>query len=498
MTETPDRNGAAKWLTAAILAKLVIGTAISSAAEPLQLHPTNPQYFLFRGQPTVLVGNSEHYGSVLNSDFDYRRYLDTVKADGLNVTRLFMGTYREPLETLAAGQAGNTLAPKPNRFLAPWPRSNEAGAADGLNKFDLNRWDGAYFKRLKDFVNAASERGVVVEVALFSNYYDDQDWENSPLNAKSNINGIGNVALADALSLKDPRLLAVEDALVRKIVTELRDFDNVYYEICNEPWITEPYSPVPVEWQIHIAATIVTTESTFPAQHLIAQEFVERVQNPVEQTSLYMIRGAPSAEALAHNDRFPIPKGVNETGYLGTADSPYRIQAWVMFVSGGALFLGLDYSFIVGHEDGSFVLPTNQLGGGSQALRSQLGVLLAFIKTLDILKMAPSDKVIKAILPDNTPAYALADIGQSYVIYIHQGRSVVSNSAEGPNHAVATIHRSTKLTLNLPSGTYDATWINTKTGRVEQRVMLEPVHDIASVESPQYYEDIALAINRED
>ena len=62
---------------------------------PLALHPDNPRYFLFRGKPTVLVTSGEHYGAVLNLDFDYVRYLDALAADGLNHTRMFSGAYRE-------------------------------------------------------------------------------------------------------------------------------------------------------------------------------------------------------------------------------------------------------------------------------------------------------------------------------------------------------------------------------------------------------------------
>ena len=53
-----------------------------AAGPPIGLHPDNPHYFLFRGRPTVLVGSTEHYGAVLNLDFDYVRYLDELHARG--------------------------------------------------------------------------------------------------------------------------------------------------------------------------------------------------------------------------------------------------------------------------------------------------------------------------------------------------------------------------------------------------------------------------------
>ena len=133
---------------------------LMAASAPLALHPENPHYFLFRGQPTLLITSGEHYGAVLNLDFDYLKYLDTLNHAGLNLTRTFTGAYVEPGG--AFNIARNTLAPAPNRFLAPWARSRTPGYANGGNKFDLTKWDAAYFKRLKDFVAEAARRGIVV------------------------------------------------------------------------------------------------------------------------------------------------------------------------------------------------------------------------------------------------------------------------------------------------------------------------------------------------
>jgi hypothetical protein len=129
------------------------------------LHPENGHYFLFRGKPTVLITSGEHYGAVLNLDFNYKRYLDTLAADGLNNTRTFSGAYVEPQGAFNIER--NTLAPRDGRFVCPWQRSDKPGYAGGGTKFDLGRWDEAYFRRLRDFVAYASERGVVVEMNLF-------------------------------------------------------------------------------------------------------------------------------------------------------------------------------------------------------------------------------------------------------------------------------------------------------------------------------------------
>ena len=64
-------------------------------AKPLCLNPDNPHYFLFRGSPTVLIASGEHYGSVINPDFDYRTYLDTLRKEGGNLTRAVARTMCE-------------------------------------------------------------------------------------------------------------------------------------------------------------------------------------------------------------------------------------------------------------------------------------------------------------------------------------------------------------------------------------------------------------------
>ena len=94
-------------------------------AASLQLHPENPHYFRFRGKPTVLITSGEHYGAVLSLDFDGLKYLRTLHADHLNLTRLFTGAYVEPLG--AFNIARNTLAPEPGRFVCPRTRSDTPG-----------------------------------------------------------------------------------------------------------------------------------------------------------------------------------------------------------------------------------------------------------------------------------------------------------------------------------------------------------------------------------
>src|SRR5882672_12654814 len=110
---------------------LILFSAVAlahGASKPIALHPDNPHYFLWRSKPTVLITSGEHYGAVLNLDFDYRKYLDTLAKDKLNLTRTFAGgAYVEPQG--AFNIARNTLAPAANLYITPWARSNVPGYA---------------------------------------------------------------------------------------------------------------------------------------------------------------------------------------------------------------------------------------------------------------------------------------------------------------------------------------------------------------------------------
>src|SRR5262245_57480734 len=159
---------------------------------PLMLHPENPHFFLFRGKPTAIITSGEHYGALLNLDFDFYKYFDTLAEDDLNCTRTWSGAYCE--HPAAFNIASNSLAPLLNRYIAPWARSDQPGYPNGGNKFDLKKWDKAYFKRLRQFMTLASRRGVIVEMNLFCPFYEEGMWLLSPMNATNNVNNVGNVA----------------------------------------------------------------------------------------------------------------------------------------------------------------------------------------------------------------------------------------------------------------------------------------------------------------
>jgi hypothetical protein len=109
--------------------------------------------------------------------------------------------------------------------------------------------------------------------------------------------------------------------------------------------------------------------------------------------------------------------GDNETGFRGTNDAPYRMEGWDFLIAGGALYNNLDYSFTVGHEDGTFVYPARQPGGGNPSFRRQMRALRDFMHDLDFVRMKPDNSIIKTA-PVSHTARALVEPGKTYAIYL--------------------------------------------------------------------------------
>jgi hypothetical protein len=457
------------------VASVATGAPPAKDRTPLALHPDNSHYFVFRGKPTVFITSAEHYGAVLNRDFDYGKYLDELHAHGLNLTRTFTGAYCE--DTKSFGIARNTLAPAEGKLVCPWARADVSGYAGGGNKFDLSKWDSEYFRRLRDFLDKASERGVVVELNLFCPFYEDSMWRLSPMNAANNVNDVGKLPRQAVYDLrKNGELQKVQESMVEKLVIELNRYDNLYYEVCNEPC----FGGVTDEWQRRMVDVIVAAEKPLVNKHLISVNVAngsKKVENPHPAVSIFNFHYATPPDAIAANFALNKVIGDNETGFKGTADAHYRMEGWEFVLAGGGLYNNLDYSFAVGSEDGSFKFPDKSPGGGGRDLRQQMKVLKDFIHGFDFVRMRPDGGVVKGGLPPKGRARVLSESGKQYAVYLHGGPDA-------------------RLSLALPGGRYKAEWVSPASGQVLKAEKVTAAASVTELQSPKFDPDIALRVIR--
>ena len=218
-----------------------------AATGPLKVSATNPRYFTVASGPTeqvvYLTGshiwNNFHDGmgpgaacAPTLEAFDYAAYLAFLQEHGHNFIRLWRW---EQFQSQAAGGSFH-LCMTPQ----PWPRTGPGTATDGQPKFNLAQFDPAYFARLRERVIAAGNASLYVGVLLFDGFAlhlspAPDNVAGHPFHAANNINGIGITSINDYQVLPlDPRVKAVQEAYIRKVIDTVHDLPNVLYEVANE------------------------------------------------------------------------------------------------------------------------------------------------------------------------------------------------------------------------------------------------------------------------
>jgi hypothetical protein len=482
------------WFAAAAAFASLLGTL---AAEPIRVHPANPHYFLFEGKPAILVTSAEHYGAVVNGDFNYVAYLDALQSYGLNYTRIYPGFLFEPMGKFIRG---NSLGVRPPSLVLPWARSNVPGYLLGGNRFDLDRPNPAFYARLKDFIAQAAARGIVVEICFYNAQYSDT-WPMSPLYSENNVQASGNCEYEDAQTLKHPDLVRHEDNYVREITRQVNALDNVILEICDEPFLTGTPIQLAGEWIAHQLEVIRKTEGGLPKKHLIAQQVEGPEDGPCDFsrnpgigiiTTQYVYES--SAEQMGGMKALDVKYGLNkpielnETDYYpawysGDKIADSRVEAWEFIIGGGAGFNHLNGVFTVKNPAGK--TPDNEKVLG--ALRS----LTQFMRGFDFVAMHKDTALIASGLPAGTYARAISEPGRQYAAYHHH-----STRGEGGSYKVTPGRYREDLVLALPAGSYVLSWVDPATGEVVGSLKFQHAGGNRTVSTPEHSVDLAVGIKR--
>ncbi len=319
--------------------------------------------------------------------------------------------------------------------------------------------------------------------------YKEELWQACPMNAANNVNGIGDCPRDDILVLKHKDLLDIQIAFTKKIVSELRDFDNLYYEVCNEPYTRRSS----LAWQYKIVDAIVETEKQFANKHLISMNIAngrKKIEETHPAVSIFNFHYCVPPDTVAMNYGLNKVIGENETGFRGSHDVLYRTEGWDFLLAGGALYNNLDYSFTPAHPRGTF-LEYKSPGGGNPSLRQQLRILKQFLHSFDFVRMTPDNSVLGKVSPALT-ASALVERGKAYAVYLHV--PLPEKPKDLRKHLRKAIEAN--LELNLPAGRYKAEWVDTKEGTVA--LVTEFSHDGGNhtLNSPTFSNDIALRVIR--
>ena len=292
-------------------------------------------------------------------------------------------------------------------------------------------------------------------------------------------------------------LAQYQESYIRKVVSELNDFDNVFFEIQNEPWADNPNladyvniddgevfsrpwqkkvevaNGVSMDWQVWVASVITETESELPKSHLIAQNisnFTFNQERLPEGVSIINFHYAlPDAAAL--NQNIGGVCGLDETGFMPHKDQLYINQAWRFILSGGGFYNNLDYSFTAGNETGLWPIPNSNPGWGGPEFRKKLSYLVNTMKEVPYHEMEVTNTIFQET--DGLRQYGLQKKGEVYLVFL-----------EG--------FRADSLIAAISEADYNLIWLNVDTGERREST-LQPGGG-TEIESPFKEEQVVLLI----
>jgi hypothetical protein len=421
---------------------------LASAWEPIRAHPQNPYIFEFRGQPMLPRTFGAGYDWLFDSSSQFIPYLDVLQRDGMNLARVFCFAF--PVSN-------------PADLLQPWPRTTDNGyALDGLGKWDLTDWNEAYFDRIKAFAQAASDRGIVVEFTLFSTFYEDAEWRAGPFHPSNNVQGYGPNNRYACLRPTDVNLYAAQKAAVRRIVHELNGFDNVYFEVQNEPFWNQPgvQDSMEVTFQNAMLAEIRAEESGLPNRHLVAHNFPQ-----------YLATMSSDFDII--NEHYPIPvPGATVAGGEALLRDQYfrgkllaldetdtetelqtRLEVWMFFIGGGCVYDGKDageHVYSMENSSGDTAL--------GNAIRGAVRNAGTYMDRLHLIALRRNLAWVTGGIPSGATLQASDSPGQQYVAYLHHGKKTAGQNFQLHYDPIDTSNHNVSLRVALPAGTWRAVW----------------------------------------
>jgi hypothetical protein len=453
---------------------------------PLAVSLENPRHFTHasgpaRGRAVYLTGS--HIWNNLQDGMgpgptapdvpepmDYAAYLRFLGDRGHNFIRLWRW---EQFQSQAAG--GNfhlDMSPQ------PWKRSGAEQAKDGKPRFDLDQLDDAFFERLLERVTTAGGAGMYVGVMLFDGWAlhlspPPDNIEGHPFHAGNNVNGIAASSINDLQVLPlDPRVQAIQEAFIHRVVDTLHDQGNVLWEVANESsgdgtasremadylGLAEP--PVwgdSTEWQYWVIDVVKRHEAargyeTHPIgmtmQFPVADQ--TNVNDPLLRSRAEWISpgyddelfvgGRSPMEPGAAPSRWyvdpPIADGakvvISDTDHFAAGQGD-ALWAWKTFVRGNHPIL-MDYGLIGGLEpaQGSPADTGVPPFEAYEPARWAMGDTRAYAERVDLIAMVPSAEVAST-------GFALVSLGAEYLV-------LQPDAGE--------------FTVELPTGRYRTEWFD--------------------------------------
>ena len=360
--------------------------------------------------------------------FDFGKYLEELRRYNHNFIRLWAWEQAR-WAPWSDGKDGN---PK-DWFVEPNPyrRTGPGEALDGKAKFDLEKFDEAYFSRLRERVRRAGEQGIYVSIMLFQGWSSakgwlgGKPWDGHPYNPKNNIQGFNGNPTGNSGPGLD--LAAVRDwqaKYIRKVVDTVNDLDNVLYEVTNEGGYKE--------WDWWVVETVQAYQKGKPKQHPVGltAHGAESNDEMLASRADWFSPGSKDWPDLTGEPRAADgkkPSLVDTDHVWGVGGSPQWV--WKTFMRGHNVI------FMDPYDDPQWAPILAREGvrvADLEGTRRAMGQTRMFSERINLARAHP-------VMDVASTGYCLANAGVEYLVYQPKGGEA--------------------FTVKLPAGTFRHEWM---------------------------------------
>jgi hypothetical protein len=482
-------NGFKKGITRLIFV-IVIGFSVlplfgQEAMGPLSVCKTNPRYFTDGTGKAIYLTGSHTWANFATDQglkdppmvFNYNGYIEFLVNHNHN---FFRGWAWELTYSEQGGNGGRPFYWKP----FPWQRTGPGNATDGKPKFNLNKFNQAYFDRLRARIKTAGGNGIYVSIMLFQGYaiqFNRNDRDGYPLDGRNNINGVdGGVGYASN-TMKFPAVTAKQEAYVRKVIDTVNDLDNVLYEISNE---SGSYA---TDWQYHMIDFIHKYEAGKPKQHPVGMTFQYKGGNNEELFASHADWispdgssgwGFPTDPPTADGRKVIVVDTDHSYFWIGLQKDGLKAQqAWVWknFLRGNQTLFMDPYLAKIKTRNNPVGDSSDTAFGTSpdpywETIRLALGRTRIYARQMDLTTVTPQNDL-------SSTKYCLSNPGKEYLIYQPDS--------------------SKTFTVDLLGGNYNYEWFNPSIGNVAEMGSFEVANGTKAFNAP-FGGDAILYIKRKD
>jgi hypothetical protein len=401
-------------------------------------HSKNPNYFEdATGAPLILCGSHTWNtlqdwgtdGSVQTLDFD--AFVGFLTAHGHNFTLLWC----TELPTFRGLPTTETAPPDFTASPFPWMRTGPGLATDGRSKFDLTRFNQAYFDRLRARVQALNSAGIYAGVYLFTGEFllrFRSATDGYPFSGPNNVNGIDDryrggppETANDSVTMTAPNAITDrQDAYVKKTINTLNDLPNVLWIVSEEAPIRSTW------WNEHMILTIRTYEKGKQYQHPVGYGTLEQPTDPILYNSdadwvAPWAWVSPTRSCGVGKPSCKVNVNDSDHSYFGMwNDTPRknRNYAWENFTNGNQVLFMDPYLVYYPRQKRNLCLsPVRGIGTKLdprwENFRNNLGYLVRYARKLDLANVTPRGSLCSTrFCLAQTPS-----VGAEYLVYAPSG-----------------------------------------------------------------------------